>query len=227
MATEAPPPSEDKDPAGRPSQGADDLGANDSGANDPGAPDPGPVDPGASSPSADDSAGSERDADGAGEETTGTPPRAVGVARAPNRLPPPVDPYADDYYDPQPYATPPPEAPLATVAGEDTGEEPVLTWRPSGQEPWPTWPKPAQFSAVAQFEDPYEVKPQARSPARAQIPPAVPLDPILPYISPPVPRRRKSDWPVLVIALIVSALVMMTCCIAGFALYNGYAPAFL
>lgn len=207
MATEAPPPSEDKDPAGRP-QGADDPGASDSGADGVGAEGPGPV---------------ERDADPASTESN--EPRAVGVARAPNRLPPPVDPYADDYYDPQPYATPrPPEPP---AAGEDTSEEPVLTWRPSGQEPWPTWPKPAKFSAVAQFEDPYEVKPQARSPARAQIPPSVPLDPILPYISPPVPRRRRSDWPVLVLALIVSALVMMTCCIAGFALYNGYTPSFL
>jgi hypothetical protein len=53
-----------------------------------------------------------------------------------------------------------------------------------------------------------------------------PPDPILPFIAPPVPRRRRSDWPVLVIALIIAALVMAGCCIAGFALYTTKAPLF-
>jgi hypothetical protein len=46
-----------------------------------------------------------------------------------------------------------------------------------------------------------------------------PADPILPFVAPPVPRRRRSDWPVLAVALTVSALIMAACCIAGFAFY--------
>lgn len=79
---------------------------------------------------------------------------------------------------------------------------------------------------VAHFEDPYKPKPQRYSAARGQVPPSRPLDPILPYIAPPVPRRRRSDWPVLVLALIVSALIMAGCCVAGFALYTGYGWSF-
>ena len=46
-----------------------------------------------------------------------------------------------------------------------------------------------------------------------------PPDTIRPYIAPPVRRRRRSDWLVLVIALVVSGLVMVGVCVAGFALY--------
>jgi hypothetical protein len=86
----------------------------------------------------------------------------------------------------------------------------------------PTWPKAAPFSPTAAFEDPYRIKPSRHQPAFGQIPPSVPQDPILPYIAPPVPRHRRSDWPVVVVAMIISALVMAGCCIAGFALYSGY-----
>lgn len=57
-------------------------------------------------------------------------------------------------------------------------------------------------------------------------PPAYPPDPILPFIAPPVPRRRRSDWPVLVLALIVSAVLLAACCIAGYALYTSKGPFF-
>ena len=87
---------------------------------------------------------------------------------------------------------------------------------------WPTWPKPAPFSPTPAFQDPHRIKPSRHQPASAQIPPSIPMDPILPYIAPPVPRRRRSDWPVLLVAMIISALVMAGCCIAGFALYSGY-----
>jgi hypothetical protein len=86
----------------------------------------------------------------------------------------------------------------------------------------PTWPKPPKFTPTAAFEDPYRTRPSRYHPAFGQIPPSVPMDPILPYIAPPVPRRRRSDWPVLLVAMIISALVMAGCCIAGFALYSGY-----
>jgi hypothetical protein len=47
-----------------------------------------------------------------------------------------------------------------------------------------------------------------------------PPDPIMPFIAPPVPRRRRSEWPVLVAALIIAGVVMAACCIAGFGLYS-------
>ena len=47
-----------------------------------------------------------------------------------------------------------------------------------------------------------------------------PTDPVLPFIAPPVPRRRRSDWPVLLGALAVAAVVMAVCCVAGYVLYS-------
>src|SRR5690606_22927404 len=92
MATEAPPPSEDRDPADRP-QGADDAGASDSGAAGAGAAGAsadgvGADGVGAAGAGPDGPGASERDADPASTESNEPPPRAVGVARAPNRLPP-------------------------------------------------------------------------------------------------------------------------------------------
>jgi hypothetical protein len=57
-------------------------------------------------------------------------------------------------------------------------------------------------------------------------PPNHPSDPILPFVAPPVARRRRSDWPVLLIALIIAAVVLAACCIAGFALYSSKGPLF-
>ena len=47
----------------------------------------------------------------------------------------------------------------------------------------------------------------------------IPREAFRPYVAPPVTRRRRSDWPVLVFALIVATLVMAGCCLAGFAVY--------
>jgi hypothetical protein len=67
------------------------------------------------------------------------------------------------------------------------------------------------------------VTPQTYRTGRYQVsrvpPPTQPPDPILPFIAPPVPRRRRSDWPVLLVALIISAIVLAACCIAGYVLY--------
>jgi hypothetical protein len=51
-----------------------------------------------------------------------------------------------------------------------------------------------------------------------------PPDPIMPFIAPPGQRKRRRDWPVLVFALVIAALALATCCIAGFALYASRAP---
>jgi hypothetical protein len=49
--------------------------------------------------------------------------------------------------------------------------------------------------------------------------PARPPDPVSPFVAPPVNRRRRSEWPVLVVALVISSLVLAACCIAGYMLY--------
>jgi len=54
---------------------------------------------------------------------------------------------------------------------------------------------------------------------RGQVPPARTHEAFKPYVAPRVTRRRRSDWPILVFALIVATLVMAACCIAGFAVY--------
>jgi hypothetical protein len=51
-----------------------------------------------------------------------------------------------------------------------------------------------------------------------------PPDPVAPFVAPPVSRRRRSDWPVLVVALVISSLILAGCCIAGFALYASKGP---
>src|SRR5262252_1916334 len=47
----------------------------------------------------------------------------------------------------------------------------------------------------------------------------IPREAFRPYVAPPVSRRRRSDWPVLVLALIVATIVMLAFCLGGFALY--------
>jgi hypothetical protein len=51
-----------------------------------------------------------------------------------------------------------------------------------------------------------------------------PTDPISPFIRGRVPRKRRSDWPVFVFALVASSVVMAVCCIAGFALFTRSNP---
>ena len=54
---------------------------------------------------------------------------------------------------------------------------------------------------------------------RGWVPPMRPPEALNPYVAPRVTRRRRSDWLVLVVALVVAGLVMAGCCIAGFAVY--------
>jgi hypothetical protein len=54
-----------------------------------------------------------------------------------------------------------------------------------------------------------------------------PLDPSFgPYIAPPVGRRRRGDWRALAIATVVAILVMVGCCLAGFAVFVRNGGAF-
>ncbi len=78
------------------------------------------------------------------------------------------------------------------------------------------------------LEEPEEPPADTGEPHRVTtpaLPPKRPPDPIGPFLRPPGPRRRSRDWPVLVFALIVSVLVMAGCCIAGLAVYTGFATA--
>lgn len=79
---------------------------------------------------------------------------------------------------------------------------------------------------TARFVDPTRQRPQRYSSGQGQLPPTRPLDPIQPYMPPRVSRRRRSDWPVLVFALVIACLFMAGCCVAGFALYSGYGNPF-
>lgn len=138
-----------------------------------------------------------------------------------------ADPQAPQPTAPEPAApTAPKPEPTATGAQEthaaDTHAETHAGEVHEADQDQPKQHDEADEEPVAHFDGPHQPKPQRYSTGRGQVPPTRPLDPILPYIAPPVPRRRRSDWPVLVFALIVSGLVMAGCCIAGFALYSGY-----
>lgn len=61
---------------------------------------------------------------------------------------------------------------------------------------------------------------------RRRVPPMRPPEALNSYVAPRVKRRRRSDWPVLVVALIVAGLIMAGCCIAGFALYTSKSGPF-
>jgi hypothetical protein len=63
-------------------------------------------------------------------------------------------------------------------------------------------------------------------PGSATVRPVRSRDAFKPYVAPPVTRRRRSDWPVLVFALVAAILVMAICCIAGFAVYVKHGGTF-
>jgi hypothetical protein len=65
-------------------------------------------------------------------------------------------------------------------------------------------------------------KPSRYAPGVGQRQPTKPLDPIRPYMPPPVARRRRSDWSVMIFVMVVASAVMVGCCIAGYALYTVY-----
>jgi hypothetical protein len=92
-------------------------------------------------------------------------------------------------------------------------------------EPLPEWTtaEPDPYLGPGLYASYDVVTPQTYRTGRYQVsrvpPPTQPPDPILPFIAPPVARKRRSDWPVLLVALIISAIVLAACCIAGYVLY--------
>jgi hypothetical protein len=69
---------------------------------------------------------------------------------------------------------------------------------------------------------PYRGEPIGRFKWEAPIQ-TMPTDPIWPFVS-RIKRKRRSDWPVLVFALVVAAIVTMGCCLAGFAGFSAWNP---
>jgi len=96
---------------------------------------------------------------------------------------------------------------------------------PIRADPLPEWTtaEPDPYDGPGLYASYDVVTPQTYRTGRYRVsripPPTQPPDPILPFIAPPVARRRRSDWPVLVVALIISAIVLAACCIAGYVLY--------
>src|SRR5262245_46241377 len=69
-------------------------------------------------------------------------------------------------------------------------------------------------------------RPQRYATGIGQRQPTRPPDPIQPYMPPPVARRRRSEWPVMIFAIVIAGLVLVGCCLAGFAFYSGYVNPF-
>jgi hypothetical protein len=58
-----------------------------------------------------------------------------------------------------------------------------------------------------------------------KVPPlSMPPDPLRPYSSGFSPRKRRPEWPVLIFALVVVAVVIVGCCLSGFALFSVWHP---
>jgi hypothetical protein len=77
---------------------------------------------------------------------------------------------------------------------------------------------------AARFDE--RERPSHYASAIGQSKPTTPLDPIHPYIAPPVARKRRSDWPVMIFAMVIAAVVMVGFCLIGFALYSGFGTPF-
>ncbi len=149
-------------------------------------------------------------------EVNEDPPRSSSSIRDA----PPVDdaPPIDDV----PPGEPPPEhGPAGTTPPDDAASDPKGSpWTPPTTDNETDADAKPRIPPHAQFAD--RQRPQRYAQARSTHHPTTPLDPIRPYIAGPVPRRRRSDIPVLVFALIVSAVVMAACCLAGFGIFRTY-----
>ena len=83
----------------------------------------------------------------------------------------------------------------------------------------------AEYVAAQASESPPKPGPTVTGRYKAEVPPlTMPPDPIRPYQSGFKKRKRRSDWPVLVFALVVTVAVTAGCCLAGFALFTAWRP---
>ena len=126
-----------------------------------------------------------------------------------------------DPHQPEPTARPEP-----TAQPEPAGEpDPAVQADPAVQPDPAVRPEPATQPEPAAEPDPAGGPTKARyAKGRGRVasgrPVTRPPDPIRPFIGRALPRRRRSDWGVLIFALVVSSLILAACCAAGFALYT-------
>lgn len=155
---------------------------------------------------------------------TGDPP---GPADQPPRvIGPPVDPYqpdpaqadtdSEEPYEGVPYRPDPYESPH--VSGSALRPEHVRTEQMQRNAEY--------HEAQAEQASPYRAEGNGRSGSLKWEAPVqtMPTDPVRPFVSRGVPRKRGSDWPVFVFALVVAAVVTMGCCLAGFATFAAWNP---
>ena len=161
------------------------------------------------------------------------PPKPGGQDEVPRALGPPVDPYA-------PSAQPPEGEPPSDQAQPDESAQAFegVPYRPDPfeGEPYlaesPTRRDQVRTEQMRRNSEYHEAQ-------RGQAPPyrpeaigrfkweapvqTMPTDPVWPFVS-RVKRQRRSDWPVLVFALVVAAIVALGCCLAGFAAFSAWNP---
>jgi hypothetical protein len=146
---------------------------------------------------------------------------------------PPVDPYAPSSEGrpeaaPEQPPEPPPGQPPETYEGvpyyPDPFEQPYLAESPTLRgHRTPQMQRNAEYHEAQRREaPPYRAEAIGRFKWEAPVQ-TMPTDVIWPMIS-RVKRRRRSDWPVLVFALVVAAIVTIGCCLGGFAAFSAWNP---
>ena len=114
---------------------------------------------------------------------------------------------------------------MGTQGSSPPDEPPEDSSDPHEPEPMPPHAAAAQPTPTpTPTEAASQARPARYARGRGKVtpgrPPTRPTDPIRPFIGRALPRRRRSDWGVLIFALIVSGLLLAACCAAGFAFYS-------
>jgi hypothetical protein len=146
----------------------------------------------------------------------------------------PIDPYADPYDGAGPYTVP--------AAAEPGGPEPQGPEGPYGpydgtliiNEPYRSGePLRTEQERLDQYRREQDAESLPKPPPgvmgyypHEQKVPSHPTDTVRQFSSfgGSPPRRRRSDWPVLVFALVVTVAVTAGCCLAGFAMFTAWRP---
>jgi hypothetical protein len=151
--------------------------------------------------------------------------------KEPDPVGPPVDPYAPGADLGQPQASgeqssSPPERFEGVPYRPDPFEaEPYLAESPTRREHLRTeqMRRNAEYHQSQRAEaPPYRGEGIGRYKWEAPIQ-TKPTDVVWPFVS-RIKRKRRSDWPVLVFALVVAAIVTLGCCLAGFAAFSAWNP---
>jgi len=151
---------------------------------------------------------------------TGPKPPGPSGLRPPG---PPVDPYAPP---PDERSEPAPEKPYEGVPyhPDPFDAQPYLADSPTLRgNRTPQMQRNAEYREAQRREaPPYRADAIGRFKWEAPVP-TIPTDVIWLWLS-RSKRRRRSDWPVLVFALVVAAIVTIGCCLAGFPAFSAWNP---